>query len=87
MSEFLIFALVTGLAAVGLNKCSTPAAGSQVKPPHADAPFTYVMAARDTFNNRYVFNPYNQTERLYIGTAPEGALMLDPGGRPYVVGP
>ena len=90
MSEFLLFALVTGITAVGLNKCSNgaaPPASSRLHGPHTNAPITYVMAARDPFNPRYVINPYRPNERLYVGAAPEGAVLLDPAGDPYVVGP
>jgi len=89
MSDFLLVSFLIVVTAMGLNKCNgnagVPPASRAL--PHTNAPITYVMAERDPFNPRYVFNPYRPNERLYVGEAPEGAIMLDPAGDPYVVGP
>ena len=93
MSEFLLLAFLIVLTSMGLNKCAGTGASAQngngpgqVKA-HLNAPITYVMAARDPFNPRYVINPYRQNERLFVGEAVEGTVLLDPAGGPYVVGP
>lgn len=91
MSEFLLLAFLIVLTSMGLNKCADTNAsaqnGSGPLKAHLNAPITYVMAARDPFNPRYVINPYRQNERLFVGEAAEGTILLDPAGGPYVVGP
>lgn len=48
---------------------------------------TRVVAPRDSVNKRYVINPYNNKQKLYVGDAAEGTVKRDPVGRLYVVGP
>jgi hypothetical protein len=91
MSEFFVFVTLVLFTAFGMNTCSKIV--SQTPEPNKteqhlkNASKTYVMAARDPLNPRYVINPYRPDEKLYVGTVPEGSLMLDPLGSPYVVGP
>lgn len=90
MSEFFLFVTLVLFTSFGINTCSkmvaaTPVAKSEEHVKNASK--TYVMAPRDPLNPRYVINPYRPDEKLYVGMAPEGSLMLDPLGDPYVVGP
>lgn len=91
MSEFFIFVTLVLFTSFGLNTCSKMAANTpspkQQEEHLKNASKTYVMAERDPLNPKYVINPYRPDEKLYVGMAPEGSLMLDPLGSPYVVGP
>ena len=92
MSEFFLFIVLVLFAAFGMNTCSkivasTPEPGHKLEEHVKQASKTYVMAARDPLNPRYVINPYRPEEKLYVGIVPEGTLLLDPLGSPYVVGP